>query len=474
MEKEKNILQGVTLLFCINIITSFFTQLIEISVCKFSVSIYLVLPINLAMYAAILYIIFGKDRKFPEISILIFAAIFVLRSISQNLGMFFNTHEDLVQIASIESLNRVSGLIYSLIFAGLAYKYYKQKINEESEDAYIYYGMILFIVTYNAVSAIAQLLLLVSRFICTPYFVAIVVAICCITLFVYLFLKFAKDKPTIHPLLMFVIIAAGSLSPLLLKVGDFRSTYNDNIGYSYVFGFLSIISGFTYILIAIISYIKYYNLWKTGTSRLGIISLLTIVFVFLITIATNYASISLWQNKSSNESFNKMKAEIPPVITDHMPGNAGLQSKASYSGDNYTSLITYLEGSSAMKRCREMLSRGYIGKYEANDPHLVCLSTYRIEAKLKAEKITYSTFDINGVMYYPVPEFGFDDNSSVELDLCGLPSDFTIYIIEAKPEKLRERSSLASIMPQGWKNGYTKGVCISKKRNAVIYWGAAW
>lgn len=302
MEKEKNILQGVTLLFCLNIITSFFTQLIEISVCKFSVSIYLVLPINLAMYAAILYIIFGKDRKFPEISILIFAAIFVLRSISQNLGMFFNTHEDLVEIASIDSLNRVSGLIYSLIFAGLVYRYYKQKINEESEDAYIYYGMILFIVTYNAVNAVAQLLLLVSRFICTPYFVAIVVAMCCITLFVYLFFKFVKDKPTIHPLLMFIIIVAGSLSPLLLKVGDPYSIY-DAEKYANIVSSLLIIGGFSYLLIAIISYIKYYNLWKIGTSRLRLQNILIIALIFLITIGITLGAIYLWQMRLPVRAF---------------------------------------------------------------------------------------------------------------------------------------------------------------------------
>lgn len=301
MEKEKNILQGVTLLFCINIITSFFTQLIEISVCKFSVSIYLVLPINLAMYAAILYIIFGKNKKFPEISILIFAAIFVLRSISQNLGMFFNTHEDLVQIASIESLNRVSGLIYSLIFAGLAYRYYKQKINEESEDAYIYYGMILLIVTYNAVKAVAQLLLLVSQFICTPYFVAIVVAICCITLFVYLFFKFVNDKPTIHPLAILIIIA-GSLSPLLLKVGDPYSIY-DAEKYANIVSSLLIIGGFSYLLIAIISYIKYYNLWKIGTNRLRLQNILIIALIFLITIGITFGAIYLWQMRLPVRAF---------------------------------------------------------------------------------------------------------------------------------------------------------------------------
>lgn len=474
MEKEKNILHGVVLLFCINIIASFFIQLTEIAVCKFFPNIYITLLLNLVVYAAILYIVFGKIKKFPKITILIFVAIFILRSISSNLSTFFLSHDEMEQMNGLQNLDNLTSLIYSLVFAGLAYRCYKKKIKEESEDAYIYYGMILFILTYTVASIITYLLLMASQMVYIPYIVAGILAICCITLFVYMFLKLVKNNPTIHPLVMFIIIVAGSLSPLLLEYGNPSSTYNDITEYGYTSSFLSIISGWTYILIAILVYVKYYNSLKKGTNRLGIIGVLAATFVFLACFAVNYVSINLWQKKVSNASFYKMKAEMPAVITDHMPDDAGLRSKASYSDDNYTSLITYLEGSSAVKKCEELLSKGYLGKYEANDPHLVCLSIDRIKKKLKAERVAYSTLDINGVMYYPVPEFDFNGDPDMELNLCGLPSDFTIYIIEAKPEKLREKSDLARIMPQGWENGYTKGVCISKQHNSVIYWGATW
>lgn len=473
MEKEKNVLHGVVLLFCINAIASFFVQLAEIAVCKLSLSIYFIPLLNLSVYAAILYIVFGKIKKFPEITILIFVAIFILRSISSNLSTFFLTHEETEQINDLQNLDNLTSLIYSLVFAGLAYIYYKRKIKEESEDAYIYYGMILFVITYTVARITAYLLTTASRMVYIPYIVAGILAICCIALFVYMFLKFVKIKPAIHPLVMFIIIIAGSLSPLLLKYGNPYSIYTTE-EYGLTFSFLMIIINYTYILIAVLAYVRYYNSWKKETNRLGVIGVLAVTFVFLANIAVNYATVNLWQNKASNESFYKMKAEIPAVITDHMPDDAGLRSQARYSDDKYTTLITYYEGRSAVKKCEKLLSKGYLGKYAANDPHLVCLSIDRIKKKLKAEKITYSTLDINGVMYYPVPEFDFDDDPAMELNLCGLPSDFTIYIIEAKPEKLRERFYLASIMPQGWENGYTKGVCISKQRNSVIYWGAAW
>lgn len=473
MEKDKNILHGVTLLFCINIIASFITQLAEIVVCKLSLSIYYIPLLNLALYAAILYVVFGKIRKFSEISIFIFVTIFILRAISLNLSTFFLSDVDMKQISDIQSLDNFSSLIYSLVFAGLAYRYYKQKIKEESKDAYVYYGMILFIITDNGVDLITQLLLMASRLIYTPYIIAIVAAVCCITLFVYVFIKSVKNKPAIHPLVMFIVIIAGSLSPLFLKVGNPYLIYETGV-YSLIFGFLMTISGFTYLLIAIISYIKYYNLRRTGTKRLGIIDVLIVVFVFLSSLAVNYTSIGLWQNKSFNENLNEMKADIPFVLSDHIPNDGGFRSQASYSGDEYTSLITYHKGGSAVKKGERLLNEGYLGKYEANDLHLVCLDTDRIKKKLKAEKITYSTLNINGVMYYPVPEFNFDDDSDEELNICGLPSDFTIYIIEAKSHKLIEGSNFIKMMPDGWEKGYTKGVCISKQRNIVIYWGAAW
>ncbi|MFV0538995.1 MAG: hypothetical protein ACK5M3_16760 [Dysgonomonas sp.] len=478
MEKEKNILHGVTLLFCIDIIVLFISQLIEIAVCKLSPSIYLVLPLNLTLYAAVLYIVFGKIKKFPEISILIFVALFALRSISQNLGMLFFTREDTIQIANIEVLERVFSLLYSFVFAGLAYKCYKKELKKESGDAYIYYGIILFTIIDNASDIVMFLLSMTAQMIYIPYILAGVVAVCCIALFVYIFLEFVKSKPHVHLLVIFIIIIAGYLSPSLFKYGNPYSTYNDITEYGYTSGFLSIISGWTYILLVIISYIKYHKkyhkLRKTGASRLRVQNILMIGLVFLPVIMVGYASNYLRMTKSSDVSFYKMKEEVPTVITSHMPDYSGYRSSVDYPAHTYTSLISYHEGSSAMKTGRELLDKGYIAKYEANDPHLVCLSTFRIEAKLKAKKITYSTLDINGVMYYPVPEFGFGDDPSIQLNLCGLPSDFTIYIIEAKPEKLREKSDLARIMPQGWESGYTKGVCISEQRNTVIYWGAAW
>jgi hypothetical protein len=56
-----------------------------------------------------------------------------------------------------------------------------------------------------------------------------------------------------------------------------------------------------------------------------------------------------------------------------------------------------------------------------------------------------------------------------------LPSGFNIYVLEAKPGKYFEKYDIIPNrqMPDGWKNGYSKGVAISVKYQTIIYWSVA-
>jgi len=56
-----------------------------------------------------------------------------------------------------------------------------------------------------------------------------------------------------------------------------------------------------------------------------------------------------------------------------------------------------------------------------------------------------------------------------------LPLGFNIYVLEAKPGIYSEKYDLIPNrqMPDGWKNGYSKGVAISQKHRCVIYWSVA-
>lgn len=76
---------------------------------------------------------------------------------------------------------------------------------------------------------------------------------------------------------------------------------------------------------------------------------------------------------------------------------------------------------------------------------------------------------------YPIPNFWHNDFLTEETN-CRLPNDFRIFVIDAKPGKFLEDQYLTDgkYMPSDWKNGFSKGVAISEKRNVVIYWLVIW
>lgn len=76
----------------------------------------------------------------------------------------------------------------------------------------------------------------------------------------------------------------------------------------------------------------------------------------------------------------------------------------------------------------------------------------------------------------PLPIFNIDNlngNTSTRLS-----EDFTIYIIDCMPGKILElgHNSIKNtdILPSKWRNGYSRGYAVSKKRKIVIYWVIAW
>lgn len=472
MEKQKDIFQGVVLFFCIDVIVNFFILFIRIIVPKVSLDLLVGTALITILYAATLYIVFGKLKRFPQVSILLFILIFILRYLTSNLYVFLPI-DNLEELSHIDSIENIVDIIYTIVFAVMVYRFYRKSIREESEQAYIYYGMIL-IILVTAVSKIISYILLWCSYTLLPinYIIASILLLMFVSLFVFMFLQFSKETPVMNPFLLFALVVAAYFAPALLKYGDPYSSYKI-LEYGYIFTILLSISGFSYLLLVIISFVKYYLLRKTGVSQLGIKSLMTIAVVFFISIGVSYASNYFQQMSLSNGAFNKMKSEMPSILIDHFSDKSNYRSNANYSGSKYIGLIAYFKGASSMKEAEDRLNKGYLVKYEAGDPNLVCLDTDRIKEKLNAEKISYPYLMIGDKMYYPIPDFDFDENSS-GLTICGLPSDFIIYVLEAKPEKLAEVSYSASILPEDWKNGYSKGICVSKQRKIVIYWGIAW
>lgn len=122
--------------------------------------------------------------------------------------------------------------------------------------------------------------------------------------------------------------------------------------------------------------------------------------------------------------------------------------------------------------------------HSPNDSNLLIVFPY-IKDYIE-ENIKYSEFDSKKLellsirntqkpISYPVPLFDIQD--FIADTYCGLNSDFSILIFDAKKGayiKDKYLSTECECVPLDWKHGYSKGIAINDKINTIIYWIIAW
>ncbi len=122
--------------------------------------------------------------------------------------------------------------------------------------------------------------------------------------------------------------------------------------------------------------------------------------------------------------------------------------------------------------------------YNANDENILVLNSSESLKSMGISKNEYRSHmnqynDLAAKGELPVPNFyflefknfyGIETNSK-----CMLPDDFQIYVLDAKSGITYEpRKACEYLMPEKWKNGFTKGIAISLKYKMVLYWFATW
>ena len=129
---------------------------------------------------------------------------------------------------------------------------------------------------------------------------------------------------------------------------------------------------------------------------------------------------------------------------------------------------------------QDSLNKVALTKYIANDFNIV---TIKSEGLLKwhPEKVVYYESLNRGVgVYYPIPYFETMEHYSLTKDIfsgntkSGLTDGMIIYIIDSKPGKYWKGLKPNKYMPVGWKNGYSKGICLSAQKGILIYWFIVW
>jgi len=121
--------------------------------------------------------------------------------------------------------------------------------------------------------------------------------------------------------------------------------------------------------------------------------------------------------------------------------------------------------------------------YSANDSSLLLIFSYcdviEIDGRTyrnqePPERQALAKHNVTVASSLPVPLFEIDEYKGNTMS--GLPVDFNIYVLGAKPGKYIDDKYLqeCDCLPEKWKHGYSKGVAMSDERKVIIYWVIVW
>lgn len=196
--------------------------------------------------------------------------------------------------------------------------------------------------------------------------------------------------------------------------------------------------------------------------------------MILIFIVLYYSSCTGEQNNNSLDYQNDLR-HFPPSFVDFFPDTLGKNS-LTIKGIDTTSQCIYFMSFDFNKKIN---IENYLMKYNAADSNLITIKRESILWWDRSKKVFYDSLFIKDRLYYPIPFFEknndipFNDIFS-ETTISGLSKNFDIYVIDSKSGNYWEGLKPLDYMPNGWKNGYSKGICINEKERTVIYWVITW
>jgi hypothetical protein len=214
-------------------------------------------------------------------------------------------------------------------------------------------------------------------------------------------------------------------------------------------------------------------------------TLIILFIIFSVLSCTSQVKDSKYKRKleTANIEYQALLATFEKEYLDHFPkrldampftyfhmetgiyeNNIGLIVQLPLTIDNLDSIVSHA-----------------IARYSPDDTFLLIVNRFRNKTNWFKSSLTLSNQErskINRLCYsdkLPIPNFWRNDLISDVTD-CKLPKDFDIYVFEAKSGKFIEKENLTKgiYMPENWKNGFSRGVAISTKRNIIIYWFIAW
>jgi len=128
----------------------------------------------------------------------------------------------------------------------------------------------------------------------------------------------------------------------------------------------------------------------------------------------------------------------------------------------------------------EILSKGRaLASYFATDTCLLIVNRFETRATMDSfavPEITDSSLLYKECYSNKLPIPNFLDYLDGKINRSILDSSFVIYVFGAKKgdDFYNEQLLPYAQMPKEWRNGYSKGIAISREKRTVIYWTVIW
>lgn len=202
--------------------------------------------------------------------------------------------------------------------------------------------------------------------------------------------------------------------------------------------------------------------------------------VLIYVFAFIFYSCTVQGNDALTEKYHQKLKGYPTFLIDFFPDT--ITNTYYLESDNDTTSLCisfkYFNYKSKIDKPSDFLA-----KYTASNSNLITIKREIVYYWDRSKKIIYKSINKDSIYYYPIPYFELNDMSMIgvktedvysENTACGLSEDFEIYVLDSKPGNYWNGLKPLDYMPEGWKNGYSKGICINEKSNFAIYWFVVW
>lgn len=188
----------------------------------------------------------------------------------------------------------------------------------------------------------------------------------------------------------------------------------------------------------------------------------------------------------NKERYIKYKSEFDTELTNHFPTKLTTYPTGIINSKNISKhivgfiLYEYEKDLTEIDSVVNNIEKKAIAKYNFKDSCLLIVNRFEtLESLENMENVVINdSTKINMDCYkglYPIPNFIDYDYPNKDNDLK-LQENFDIYVLEAKVgNHFKEFELLPNPqMPKNWKNGFSKGIAISREKKTLIYWGIIW